>query len=524
MKILFFLALVSVAILVHAQENSEARVTSAFAYKIGSVSYEIEGSTWVRALDRFLDWNYGRLWSSEEEFDRYILEKSRVLSNNRIFQRSLIEYTFEIDDDGIAQARVRVWVQDSWNILAVPIPKYNDNEGLVLSLRVRDNNFFGTMEQLRLNLEFKRSTQKENSLGGFLETGLPLDVGGEDWFLRLEGQGYYKTGGLVDIGLGVGFLYPFSIEFQTFQYELFQRFTIKDSKDAEFDFRTALSTSWSLDRIRWNITPSQSIKIFTSYADPDGYYATSRLDFGASIPLNSETAVWPLTYRPGLFVYTQYLFDKPISLDRSGIYVGAIQNLSFGRWDWVENFRRGFVLGVEYLYQYNLGQTLLDHRVDVSTILYQDFFTLFAVNLRLLGRYQSSAQDNANMEPIRGVLNTAIQGNLGFYANLDWTWKVIRIDDFQNWSGWSWMRFFNFELQLNLFTDVGYIFPIGSLAWDRDRFVWTGGIEVIGFPLAARSYFLRASYGVNLQRLVEVEYDFLRGDVREIDIGLGFHY
>jgi len=523
--IVFFLWTLS---FLHAQTNDPAQelldelVPEGF--KILAVYYDIQGVTGVRPLERFFDWDYKNLFSTQNEIIEYLEEKKRLIQNNRIFQESDLEYFWEVDQNKIAQVTITVRVKDTWNILALPIPKYSDSEGLNLSLRIRDNNFLGTMEQLRVNLEFKRSTGGTNSLGGSMEIRLPLELGSDDWFLNIEGSGFYKTGNLIDLSAGWSFTYPFLVDKQSFQYGLGQRVSIADSKNTELTFFTFLTTTVKLGNSDLNITPSQSIKILTDYADPDGYFTTSRLDVNLFTPILLLPRDWNVVWRSGSYVYNQYLFEKAISFSRSGVYWGLIQGISAGRWDWVENFRRGLVLGSSYTFEYNFGQIRFDNRVDASLVLHQTAFDLFGISARILGVYHQHTEDVAKMEPVRGVIDSSIQGNYGLFGNLDLTLKIIRVNNFQDWWGWSWMRFFNFEMHFNAFTDWGYIFPIKNLIWDDQRWVWTAGLEIIGFPLAARSYFLRLSYGINLRTLAGNDYNILSGNVRELFIGLGHHY
>ncbi len=493
-------------------------------FKIDSVKYEINGWTDPKALERYLDWDYERLFNTQADLDAYIEDKKRLLANNRIFQETSLTYSWIVEEDGGGFVVIAVQARDTWNILALPIPKYTDNEGLNLSLRIRDNNFLGTMEQLRINLEFRRSTGGDNSLGGTMDVRFPLDVGGDNWFLGLEASGFYKTGNLIDLSAGWNFSYPFMINAQSYQYGLGQKVSVTDSKKTELTFYTYLSNTITFSDHRLTITPSQSMKVLTDYSDPDGYYTTSRLDVNLSVPLRNLPREWNVSFSTGLFAFQQYLFEKPISFSRSGLYVGAVQNLGAGRWDWIDNLRQGQTFNINYTYEYNFGQERHDNRVGTSLSVYQVVWDFLMLTARLSGTFNQQASDAAKMEAVRGVLDTSIQGHFGTFFNADLTLKILKVNNFQEWWGWSWMRFFNFELHLNLFTDLGYIFPVSSFEWNEERWVWTAGAELIGFPLAARSYFMRLSYGVNLRKLQENDYNILSGNVRELFIGLGHHY
>ncbi|MCG8478216.1 MAG: hypothetical protein MI724_03900, partial [Spirochaetales bacterium] len=116
----------------------------------------------------------------------------------------------------------------------------------------------------------------------------------------------------------------------------------------------------------------------------------------------------------------------------------------------------------------------------------------------------------------RGVKDDSMNGDLGVFLNLDavvtfWTLEPI------------------FEAQFGVFFDVAYVRDLRGDFYDTSSFnaerdlKYGAGIEIIGFPLFARSLYLRGSLGFDLRRVAEGE-DPLDSDVREIFIGLGHHY
>ncbi len=494
-------------------------------FKIGDVSYQIRGSTWELSLKRLMNFDFEKKWTDWLLLEAYLDEKKALLYNNRIFSETSFIYSLRRGEDGVGFIDIKIDTKDSWNILALPIPKYSDSEGLNLSLRIRDNNFLGTMEQLRINLEYKKPSDGTTALGGSIEIILPFLVGGDEWFFSLDGSGFYKSGGLVDLSGGFNVSYPFLFYELPWTYSLGQRVSITDSAKTELTFSSAISVTFPIYEQKWTLTPSQAIKILTDYADADGYYATTRLDFSTSIPTGWNLPGFGLVnYNPGFFTYIQYLFERQISFARDGLYVGTSQGLVAGRWDWVENFRRGTTLSLTHSYYYNFTQVRHDNTSSLNFQAFGTFADVLGFSFRALANYQQNSTDTSKMEPVRGVIDSSVVGNFGLYANLDLVLKVMRITNFQDLWGWNWMKIFNFEMQFSLFTDAGYILPQNIWEWVDERLYWTAGAEIIGYPLSARSYFMRLSYGINLRKMEAAEYDLFSGLVREIFIGLGHHY
>ena len=124
-------------------------------------------------------------------------------------------------------------------------------------------------------------------------------------------------------------------------------------------------------------------------------------------------------------------------------------------------------------------------------------------------------QDDA-AQAARGVLNDTMNGDLGLFLNLDaiitfWTLEPI------------------FEAQFGTFFDIAYVRDIRGdfyekTAFDANRDLRYGaGIEIVGFPLFARSLYVRGSLGFDLIEINDGAAP-LSSEAREIFIGLGHHY
>jgi hypothetical protein len=109
-----------------------------------------------------------------------------------------------------------------------------------------------------------------------------------------------------------------------------------------------------------------------------------------------------------------------------------------------------------------------------------------------------------------------MNGDVGVFANMDVTITV-------------WTLRPLFEAQIAGFFDTAFVRDTRGRFYDSSRLDlerdlrFGSGIEVIGFPLFARSLFIRGSLGFDL-REVWSGTDPLNNRAREIFIGLGHHY
>ncbi|MFP4153184.1 MAG: hypothetical protein ACLFSV_10100, partial [Alkalispirochaeta sp.] len=112
--------------------------------------------------------------------------------------------------------------------------------------------------------------------------------------------------------------------------------------------------------------------------------------------------------------------------------------------------------------------------------------------------------------------NDTMNGDLGLFLNLDavitvWTLEPI------------------FEAQFGTFFDIAYVRDLRGDFYDETAFEserdlrYGAGIEIVGFPLFARSLYIRGSLGFDLFEINDGT-DPLSSDAREIFIGLGHHY
>lgn len=470
---------------------------------IEEITWEINGRTRLWVLKRLLTVEEGMRFSSEEELVRFLLEEQQELINRRELHTSTVRYTIldedlpdrdEVDPGTEARdrpVRVDISVTDTWNIIALPYARYDSNEGLLLSIRFREYNFFGTLQDLRIDLDYEFTDEEENVITLSTDFSLPFEMLQREWALVLK-QSLGIQDGDVDLRIGLGLEYYFD---------------------------------WiGMD---WTASVTQEYRYLSDKDDEDGYYLSNEFALGSGINLPVRLPGFGrLRYSPEINSGVNY---RPggISESRRGVKVGFDHNLSAGRFNWVGNYRDGRTFTVGNDNQYNITRDTWEHeiygRISTYRALWQpdpEKWPKAGVSSSLSAFYLPDGadedQDDAARDA-RGILNDRMNGDVGVFLNTDvavtlWTLRPI------------------FEMQVGTFFDVAYVRDTRgdfheSTSFDRKRDLkFGGGIAVVGFPLFARSLFIRGSYGVDLDLVVDEGVSPLDGRAREIFIGLGHHY
>ena len=396
-----------------------------------------------------------------------------------------------VSADEVLPVDVRVQVRDTWNLIALPYAKYDSNTGLLLSIRIRDYNFFGTLQELKIDLDYERTESDENVVSVGMNFSLPFNVLRQRWLLHLD-QSVSLIGDEVDFDMMLGLGYEFV---------------------------------WLSQR--WEARYSQGFRYLTDDEKGDGQYYTSRTALITAIatPL-SVPGFGRLDY--GFEPYLQTMY-KPggISAERDGLDIGLDHGLKMGRADWRGNYRNGQTARITHNIAYDTFNNAWSSELTGSVALYRSLFQTGSasrpragLSTRIAGFYLMDGaeqdQDDAAADA-RGVLNDRMNGDLGLFLNTDMAFTV-------------WTLRPLFEAQVAGFFDVAMVRDTrgdfyAESAFDSERDLkFGGGIEVIGFPLFARSLYVRASYGVDLRAVLKEGTSPFNGRIREIFIGLGHHY
>ncbi len=473
----------------------------AAAFEITGIRYHIEGHTREWVLAKFLrdnDLYVGRTFASRDELDSVVANRTQLLVNQRMLASARIETAVEPRPGQAAAVTLDVHTKDSWNLIGLPYFKYDSNSGLLLALRGRDYNFFGTMQTLTLNLDYTYTEDQTNEWGAKSSFTLPFEMLGHDWSWDFSGGFTY------DIGTD-------PIDFsQTVNFGL--------------DLETTLGIEIPLWPDKWTLAYTQGYHVIREdqelvYVNPDGtttvaddeYYHESKVSFGSTIRTGWYLpALEEVKYVPSVFVDVKYKAQGELSPNYRGFQPGFSHALVAERVDWIGNFRNGASASIANSFPYSLStdRWIASLTADLSGY---KAASPWGFSARVSGFYTPESVNTTNAAaPIRGVLDGRMEGNLGLYWNSDIALKVFTIPRFA-------------EAQGGFFFDAAMVTDT-NLSFDTESDIkYAVGVEGVGFPLFARAFYLRISFGFDITDFIKT---FSTADLHkpEIFIGLGHHY
>lgn len=467
-------------------------------YYIASTEYESIGRSRDYVLALKADIKTGTQFRDRAALQAYLADRRQVLLNERVLDSVRIEAVEgNADPDGRIPVALKVHTVDTWNIVALPYFKYDSNEGLLLSVRARDYNFMGTLEPLRINFNLE-----------------------ED----LAGNTYW--------GADADFVYPFPAFGLDWAWSLGGAFAISgDDTPSRGSLETALKAALplSLGALELKLAQTAWFNKLDSHGDPyeDPFYLRSSASAGWRLPLTLASLPLQAIVRPRVELGFNWLpggLSDP-ALDRGPSSTAGL-GLSYGRADWIGNFRRGFTLSSDAALDYYLMQQAWTGSFSFTGTGFLDLgwagpsARLYA--LKVIG----DTTDNAGAA-VRGVLNNRAETDAAISLNLDLPVRLIRFVPYE-WFGKGWMKLFQFEQHWSPFFDATLGHYDGQwFALDKG---WYGaGLEVITFPLIMRSFYVRVSVGWSVPDVLELKTLSGRSTrdgkgINEIFIGLGHHY
>lgn len=467
-------------------------------YEITSIRYHITGRTREFALRSVLDLEHGLTFGSLEELEEFLADQNQLLINERALAESRVEYAVLDRSARPAPVRVDVYTVDSWNIIAVPFLRYNSDDGLLLSLRARDYNAFGTLERVAFDVDW----DAEYPDRGIFETDR-LDVIAR-WTLPFEWRGY------------------------EWRWSLSGAMALIDDADNQYSVRSTLGVRFPwLFGLDWTVSYLQGVEIRGRDA-VDPYWLTSGVGIATSVatPWHLPT-IGGIDYEPELSLRQPYSTNR-LTAPRRGAEVELEHQLVAGRVNWIGNFRDGKLASLSNANVVNLYRTFDGGELNaVGSIIeaelrgYGAYLPESRVPMGVSGRIGAfvqpaslSGQPRAISTRVRGVRRRVdgveqLRGEYGGYANVDAAARVVRVREL-------------FEGHLGVFLDIGGAKEFDGGAFKPDDLQFGAGIEVLAFPLFTRALYMRASLGFDLRAAIEDE--TARSGRRELFIGIDHHY
>ncbi len=486
-KIITFFLLFFVSFMVWSLSGSENTGDGA-VFTIRNVNYTIDGATREDVIRHYLEINPGEIFKSREDLISFLGAKQQIIDNQRTISEGKISITYKSDPDNpdLIFVDFNIYIKDTWNILILPYAKYDSNEGVLLSLRGRDYNFLGSMETFAWNFDYTKPDNSESEYSFNSKLAVPFYSWGYSWKFNFSEDLVYIPDE------------PFSAEVNG-----------GISVDIPFGNKT------------WQASLNQYYYLNQDgSADKDGYYFRTSAEIGGAIPSRIYfPSLGEIVYSPGIFTSYPYKPFDTLSEDRRGYVLGVKHGISAGQINWFGNFRDGAMLAADQNLRYNFTRELWLSNFELSFEYHKAFgWGGFSSRVKGFYKYNSIAAETTDLgEPVRGILNSRIEGDTGIFLNLDFPVKI-----------WIWFLDKWFEGHLSPFIDYALVKPVNGNFSVNDA--WYGaGIEGFAFLKAARSIYLRASFGVDLKEILggtSLGDPAVRdgGQIYTLFIGLGHHY
>ncbi|UTC66399.1 MULTISPECIES: hypothetical protein [unclassified Treponema] len=464
------------------------------AYKIESVEYSIKGFTKVGPLSAKVPIDKNRMFTSREEFDAYIAGLNSEFNNIRTIESHEITFDFLQAQNNIVPVKLKISIQDTWNIIALPYPSFDSNSGLEFKLKLKDFNFLGSLEPLTMDLIYNRNNNEKSSFA-----------------------------------LGSRFTLPFHINPVKLFWSTNVEFKIDQDKNFGFDFETGLSTSYKFgfDWLTLNAGTMQGVNVSASPYKKD-YYLTNGFYTSLVFDIYKNPVIGTITWSPYFGIKGDWKFKKMTDDEHKGLNILWSHSFGMGKVNWVNNFRQGFNLKFNNDYKYN---TYRKGNVEVSFELESAGFYSFLDRIGLYGRFDFyynlfNKTSEKSGKVLRGILNNRIPTDTAINFNFDLPIK-IGVFKWEEITGVSWTRFFGFEMHISPFVDIALVHDKATNTYYNPKYGWySGGFEIILYPIKMRSIYARISYGHDLREIKNKTGRAKRDGrpVSEIFIGIGLHY
>lgn len=240
-----------------------------------------------------------------------------------------------------------------------------------------------------------------------------------------------------------------------------------------------------------------------------------------------------LSWTPYFSLGGNWKFGKILDPKLKGLTVKWTHSLSIGKINWHKNFRHGYSVSADNAYEYNSFKKVTDISFSVNSKGFYSFADVIGLygNFNFFYNFRGKTSQTAG-ENLRGILNKRIKTDTAFTLSMDFPIKV-GLFKFEEITGINWTRFLGFELQIVPFLDIGLTHDIKTGTYFNPKYGWySGGFEIIVYPVKMRSIYGRISIGYDLSEIKNAG-DFLRlrrtsardgNSAAEIFLGIGLHY
>ncbi|MDR1421183.1 MAG: hypothetical protein LBI86_12480 [Treponema sp.] len=477
--------------------DGETETEDKTVYYIRNVEVDVSGPT---IFDRPLPMGYsrpfavmyhGELKEGEEiqgtaGLEKYMRDKTQLIMNQRVIASAVIDYTVaEAEEDGRLPVDLLVTVRDSWNIIALPQPRYDSNEGMKLFVKARDYNFFGTMNPLRLDIGYTRNLSGIATFSLLVDTNTRFKALGLDWNLNFDNEFFYTMGEPLSYINTTGFDVEIPVKRTTLVFTLAHAVNL---------FARNAEDLWP---------------VYGKYFE--GVYNAMNFALAWQIPLGVGFGDYELTYTPSITESVPYAISPNWPLDplHRGPITGFAHSFGVNKVDWIDNFRKGYNITLNNSYtllpntqnsivaniQYDataIGHFIINDSLGFSTRLrFAQWFNKFPLSYTL-----------STGDVLRGVPDMDVSADYMLSLNLDLPIRIVTFTP-STWISRK-LRIFDFEVFLAPVLDMALVRdPISGRRFNPKDIYVSGGFELVIFPTFMRSLYLRISPCFDLIKFID---------------------
>jgi hypothetical protein len=474
-------------------------------FQIAAVEYDIKGLTMEASLRRAVQIDTKTQFASSTQFFEYIKKLEKEFKNIRTLESVQLEplYT-NPNGQNLSLVTLIVHTKDTFNFIAMPYPKYDSNSGTSLKLKIKDNNFLGTMQPLNFDLNWQNGVSR--SIAANCDFVYPYDAG------PLRASQAFETGFELDID---------------------------QPHKLNFNFGTTSAFSYSYKFLTLVFGLSQSFEVNPDFGAAIGkkgyrYYLQTKSFVSLPMTITQVGDFGFLVYVPHFSLSKKWAFSTEANKAMKGVQITVGHSLGFGKVEWKKNFREGLEFQITNDYSFDTSKkSKPDISFETTLKGYISFFNRIGIYSRVNFFYNlNKVQSNTAGKNLRGILDRRLNTDIALSWNIDLPIKIFSTS-LEQTTDRKWTRFFDFELHAVPFLDFAFVHDFNSNRYFSPKDVWcSGGLELIIFPVKFRSIYVRASFGFDLRELknvpglIKLEGIATRDGERmsEVFLGIGLHY
>jgi len=488
--------------------QTHAEIESDSVFFINSFIINVDGKTRTYLIEDICKLKIGEKIKGFSGIEKYKNEKIQLLENERVFEDISVEYSIGQKKNGEYPIDLEINVKDSHNIVVYPQPKYSSKTGYDLRLKMRNYNFLGTLQPLKLDLGYIYDQFQRRYFLFILDTNTAFNIFNLKWNLNFKNEFQYRP----DLerafyyGNTTGLSVNLPVKSTTLLIGLNESFYVNLENEDKYkplygDTQEGFFIS-SNPYIIWGIPTGIEVGNLGSL------YFTPYISF----IYNLEFSRWPLD---DIRKYPEILFGYSVGVDNI---------------NWINNFRKGTKSFISNGYEYSFRNKKYDLRaMDIRIaftainhfIIKKDLFG-FSFRFKFRHWFYSYIYEEAG-DVLRGIDDDGLFANSMISLNLDFPLKILKFRP-SEWYNDEKLKIIDFDLHLAPIIDIAFFNHPENQIINKKNLLVTGGIEALIFPRKFRAFNMRASFGYNFSEVIFKNYIPASLSKYEIYIGTELFY